>query len=72
MTSRVSALGLWVWIAIAVSATTVFVCDASRFMPPPGERFVNYLPPGGGDLIPSYVAAAALLDGQNPYHSKIS
>jgi hypothetical protein len=43
--------------------------DANRFLPPIREKYTDIAGHGGADLIPSFNAACALLDGQNPYHS---
>jgi hypothetical protein len=56
-------------LALAVAASTVLFSDANRFLPPIHEKYTDIAGKGGADLIPSFNAACALLDGQNPYHS---
>jgi hypothetical protein len=60
--------GRWALTALLVAAGTVLLTDANRYLPPVGEKYVSWIPRGGSDLIPSFNAACALLDGQNPYH----
>jgi len=60
----------WAWAALYVVCATVLVTDGGHFLPPAGERFVDYLKPGAADLIPSLNAANALLHGENPYHAR--
>jgi hypothetical protein len=70
-------LGRWAWLALWITAGTVLLTDANRFMPPGGEKFADYFLvneseySGGVDLLPSFVAAHAWLAGQNPYHFKM-
>jgi hypothetical protein len=70
---RVSAqswsLGPWAALAFVVAASTVLFSDANRFLPPVHEKYTDVAGKGGADLIPSFNAACALLDGQNPYRS---
>jgi hypothetical protein len=67
-------LGRWAWFALWLTAGTVLLTDANRFMPPGGEKFTDYFTvneknySGGVDLLPSFVAAHAWLAGQDPYH----
>jgi hypothetical protein len=56
-------------VALAVAASTVLVADVNRFLPPVHEKYTDVAGTGGADLIPSFNAACALLDGQNPYRS---
>jgi hypothetical protein len=62
-------LGPWAALAIAVAGATVLFADTNRFLPPVREKFTDVAGIGGADLIPSFNAACALLDGQNPYRS---
>ena len=62
-------LGPWAVLAIAVAAGTVLFSDANRFLPPVHEKYTDVAGTGGADLIPSFNAACALLDGVNPYRS---
>ena len=62
-------LGPWAALAIAVAAGTVLFSDANRFLPPVHEKYTDVAGGGGADLIPSFNAACALLDGVNPYRS---
>jgi hypothetical protein len=54
---------------LLVAASTVLFSDANRFLPPIVEKYTDIAGKGGADLIPTFNAACALLDGQNPYHS---
>jgi hypothetical protein len=56
-------------VALAVAASTVLFADTNRFLPPVQEKYTDVAGAGGADLIPTYNAACALVDGQNPYHS---
>jgi hypothetical protein len=56
-------------VALAVAAGTVLLSDANRFLPPVQEKYTDIAGKGGADLIPTFNAACALLDGQNPYPS---
>jgi hypothetical protein len=47
----------------------VFVADTNRLLAPVGEKYIDYIGRGSSDLIPSFNAAWALIDGANPYHS---
>lgn len=62
-------LGPWAAVALAVAAGTVLLSDANRFLPPVQEKYTDIAGKGGADLIPTFNAACALVDGQNPYHS---
>ena len=62
-------LGPWAVLAIAIAAGTVLFADANRFLPPVHEKYTDVAGTGGADLIPSFNAACALLDGVNPYRS---
>jgi hypothetical protein len=62
-------LGPWAALALTVAAGTVLLSDANRFLPPIHEKYTDIAGNGGADLIPTFNAACALLDGQNPYHS---
>lgn len=62
-------LGPWAALAIAVAAATVLFSDANRFLPPVHEKYTDVAGKGGADLIPTFNAACALLDGVNPYRS---
>jgi hypothetical protein len=62
-------LGPWAALALAVAACTVLFSDANRFLPPVHEKYTDVAGTGAADLIPTFNAACALLDGQNPYHS---
>jgi hypothetical protein len=62
-------LGPWAVLAIAIAAGTVLFSDANRFLPPVHEKYTDVAGTGGADLIPSFNAACALLDGVNPYRS---
>ena len=68
----VSASGLsrWAWATLYAVCTAVLLASAGRFLPPAGERFLDYLPPGAADLLPSVNAAHALIHGENPYHAR--
>lgn len=69
-------LGRWAWLALWTTAATVLLTDVNRFLPPSGEKYVDYFPiehtrvVGGVDLLPTFVAAHAWRAGQNPYHFK--
>lgn len=67
-----SATGLsrWAWAALYAACAAVLLADAGHFLPPAGERFLDYLPPGAADLLPTVNAANALLHGENPYHAR--
>ena len=56
-------------MALAVAAGTVLLGDSNRFLPPVHEKYTDVAGNGGADLIPTFNAACALIDGQNPYHS---
>jgi hypothetical protein len=58
-------------LALWIAAGTVLLTDVNRFLPPVAERYVSPIGVGGSDLIPSFNAAIALLEGQNPYHSDL-
>lgn len=62
-------LGPWAVLALAIAAATVLFSDANRFLPPVHEKYTDIAGAGGADLIPSFNAACALLDGVNPYRS---
>jgi hypothetical protein len=62
-------LGPWAALALAVAGSTVLFADANRFLPPVREKYTDVAGTGGADLIPSFNAACALLDGVNPYRS---
>jgi hypothetical protein len=62
-------LGPWAALALAIAAGTVLFADANRFLPPVHEKYTDVAGTGGADLIPSFNAACALLDGVNPYRS---
>ena len=68
--ANASNLSRWAWAALYAACVAVLVADAGHFLPPPGERFVDYLPPGAADLLPTVNAANALLRGDNPYHAR--
>jgi hypothetical protein len=69
-TAKPSGLSRWALAALYAACATVLVADAGHFLPPAGERFVDYLRPGAADLIPTVNAANALLHGENPYHAR--
>lgn len=69
MSSQSWVLGPWAGLALVVAAATVLFSDANRFLPPIHEKYTDIAGKGGADLIPSFNAACALLDGQNPYRS---
>lgn len=54
---------------MAVAAGTVLFADANRFLPPVREKYADTIGLGASDLIPTFNAAWALIDGVNPYHS---
>ncbi len=62
-------LGPWAALALAIAAGTVLFADVNRFLPPVHEKYTDVAGTGGADLIPSFNAACALLDGVNPYRS---
>ena len=63
------ALGPWAALALAVAMATALLADTNRFLPPVQEKYTDVAGGGGADLIPSFNAACALLDGVNPYRS---
>jgi hypothetical protein len=67
-----SATGLsrWAWATLYAVCGVVLLADAGHFLPPAGEHFVDYLPPGAADLLPTVNAANALLHGDNPYRAR--
>jgi hypothetical protein len=67
--SRALSLGSGAWLAFLVAVATVLWSDANRFLPPVHEKYTDVIGFGGSDFLPTYNAAAAWLDGQNPYHS---
>lgn len=68
-TTKPAGLSRWAWAALYAVCATVLVTDAGHFLPPAGERFLDYLRPGAADLIPTVNAANALLRRENPYHA---
>jgi hypothetical protein len=67
--SRALSLGSGAWLSLLVAVATVVWSDANRFLPPVREKYTDVIGFGGSDFLPTFNAAAAWLDGQNPYHS---
>jgi hypothetical protein len=63
----------WALSSLYAVCAAVLLTNLASFRPPEAHRFVDLLPPGAADLIPTINAASALLDGENPYRiSKLS
>src|SRR5262245_2316557 len=52
-----------------LAVTTVLYTDASRYLVPVGEKYVNMIAPGSVDIHASFQAARAYLRGVNPYRN---
>jgi len=68
--NRGPSLSRWAWFSLFLGAAIVLMADASRYLPPTGEKYVDYPALPSSDLLPSFNAAHALLAGRNPYRDE--
>lgn len=62
-----SRLGGWAWAGLLAVTIVVFYAGATRYLDPVGEKYLQFMPPGGADFVYPFNGARALLAGVDPY-----
>ena len=56
------------WVGLLLAVLVVAYTGSTRYLDPVGEKYVDFMTPGGGDFVVPYNGARGLLMGENPYN----